>query len=60
MANIDITKNVNHTTLSAGGKSALVTAAAAIRAAFTAVKAEKKKENVRAILSEIIRNGEET
>ena len=60
MALIDITKNQNYTSLSNDAKSALDTAATAIRAAFTAAKAEKKKENVRVIIMELARLQDET
>jgi hypothetical protein len=60
MALIDVTKNVNYTTLSSGAKTAVDTAATAIRAAFTAAEAEKKKENVRALLMELVRHQDKT
>jgi len=52
---IDVTKNDNHVALSADAKTAVNTAVTAIRAAFAAVVTEKKKENVQAILSEVIK-----
>jgi len=55
MALIDLTKNQNHVALSAGAKTAVNTAATAIRAAFAAAAAEKKKENVQKLFMELIR-----
>lgn len=60
MAIIDVTKNQNYTKLSSGAKSAVDTAATAIRAAFSAAKAEKRKENVRVLLAELVRVEDET
>jgi len=55
MALIDLTKNQNHVALSSDAKTAVNTAATAIRAAFAAAAAEKKKENVQKLFMELIR-----
>lgn len=61
MANTDITTNVNYTNLHADTKTALATAAAAIRATFTDAETNgNRKANVRAIFHEIIKNEEKT
>lgn len=60
MANVDHTGNINYGGLSAGAKAAVDAAVTAIRAAFTASKAEDGKNNVRTILREVTKNQEET